>query len=65
MTDAAILDWMEREGLESIIRVPTHDGKGGYVWASMWTPAISAKQVYLSLREAAIAGMIESAKERR
>jgi hypothetical protein len=62
MSDTAILDWLEREGLESLVRIDRSH------WLNMWTsgPRITpSTPIYLSLRDAAIAGMIESAKETR
>ena len=59
-TEKEILDWMEREGLESIIRCPqfNYDGSsmGINLWTSHWTP----RMYYSTMREAAIAGMVES-----
>ncbi len=55
-TDKEILDWMQREGLESIVRCPqfNHDGSalGICLWRSHWT-----KEVFVTLRGAAMAGM--------
>lgn len=48
--------WLEREGLESIVRVP-HDGRS--YWANQWTPG----KVYCTMLESAIAGMIEAEKQ--
>ncbi len=62
-TDTEIIDWMQREGLESIVRVPQfdRDGKalGICLWASLWTPG----ERYVSLRGAAAEGMRLSALE--
>ncbi len=56
-SDKDILDWMQREGLESIFRCPqfNRDGSamGICLWASHWTPGT----VYVTLRGAAMAGM--------
>lgn len=61
-TDTEILDWMQREGLESIVRCPQFTSKGAAtgicIWASHWTP----DQRYMTLREAAMAGMDEAEK---
>ena len=39
-TDKQILDWMQREGLESIVRVPQFTKEGAAMgidlWASLW-----------------------------
>lgn len=50
---AAILEWLEREGLESVVRCPNGQ------WANTWTPG----QYYATMRESILAGMAQSAKE--
>lgn len=61
-TDKEILDWMEREGLESIVRCPQFDREGNSLgvtlWASQWRPGV----VFLSLRNAAQVGMEDSSR---
>lgn len=60
-TDTEILNWMQREGFESIVRCPqfNRDGTamGINLWRSHWTP-----EVFATLRDAAVAGMNESEK---
>lgn len=63
-TDTEILDWMQREGLESIVRCPQFapgDKVAVVLWASHWTWHETHK-VYTTLREAALAGMEASAR---
>ena len=59
-TDKEILDWMQHEGLESVVRCPQFDREGKALgiclWVSHWTPG----EVYVSMREAAMAGMAAS-----
>lgn len=61
-TDTEILNWMQHEGLESILRCPQFTSGGAstglVIWASHWTP----DQRYMTLREAAMAGMDASEK---
>ncbi len=59
-TDKDILDWMAKEGLESLVRVPQFNRDGSSLnicfWASLWRP----KEIYVSLRGAAMAAMTDS-----
>jgi len=61
-TDSEILNWMQYEGFESIVLCPQFTSKGDAtgicIWASHWTP----DQRYMTMREAAVAGMVASAK---
>lgn len=59
MTDTEILNWLEREGLESLVRCPQFappDKVVAVLWASHWTWHETHK-IYTTLREAALAGM--------
>lgn len=52
-SDTQMLDWMQHEGLESVIRL---DKRG---WLNMWTGTM----LYRTMREAIVAGMVASAQE--
>lgn len=55
-TDTEILDWLEREGHESIVRLAS-SARGK--WGSLWSkpPITAEKDIFNSYREAAIFGM--------
>jgi len=61
-TDTEIMEWLQREGLESVHRIPQftkHGESAGFcLWGSLWRPG----EVFLSMRSACIIGMHESAK---
>ena len=54
-TDKEILDWMAREGLESLIRAPQFDRDGNSLHVCFWTCMQWPDQVFVSLRGAAMA----------
>lgn len=56
-TDKEILDWMEREGLESLVRCPQFNSEGESLGVCFWTSAWSPFLYFVSLRGAAMAAM--------
>lgn len=63
LTDTQMLDWLEIEGLESVIRLPLFDNlgrsTGGVLWLNHWTNATA----YATMRESILAGWRASEAE--
>ena len=57
VTDKEIMDWLEREGLESIIRCPQFDRTGASLGVNLWKSHWKPDEVYVTMRQAAITGM--------
>jgi hypothetical protein len=62
-TDKEILDWMEKEGLESVIRCPQFNRDGSALGINLWKSHWLPDQVFVTMRQALIAGMEEASRD--